>query len=121
MLPPVLEIYIVWHPGDRAGKVAAEQIVRHFHGTLFSGLIAGAVEIYVRSEGWRAAGDAPRPIPLLGDPPPNGVAQAEITAIVPVLGNEFATAVQSGTGSWHGYASRLVAAQTAAPDRVGIF
>jgi hypothetical protein len=42
MLPPVLEIYVVWHPDDAAGKTAADQIVAHFHGTLFSGLIGGA-------------------------------------------------------------------------------
>jgi hypothetical protein len=121
MLPPILEIYAVWHPGDPAGRVAAEQLSQHFHGALYSGLVGGAVEVYIRSEGWRAANDAPRPIPLPGEPPPNGVTQAQITVIVPVLGNEFAAAVQTGEGAWHDYASRIVIAQAASPDRVGVF
>ena len=121
MLPPVLEIYVIWHPGDHGGALAANQLFQHFHGTLFSGLIGGAVEVYVRSEGWRSSPDAPRPIPLPDSPPPNGVAQAQITAIVPVLGVEFATAVQSGSGPWFEYARRIANAPTAFPDKVGIF
>lgn len=121
MLPPVLEIYVVWHPGDHGGAIAADQLFQHFHGTLFSGLIGGAVEVYVRSEGWRSSRDAPRPIPLPDSPPPNGVAQAQITAIVPVLGVEFAAAVQSGSGPWFEYARRIESAPTAFPGKVGIF
>ena len=55
MLPPVLEIYVVWHPGDGAGAVTAEDFVQHFHGTPFTGLIGGAVEELLRY-------DAPSPI-----------------------------------------------------------
>jgi hypothetical protein len=98
MLPPVFQIHVVWHPDDAAGKTTADQIVAHFHGTLFSGLIGGAVEVYVRSRGWRSGADAPRPIPLPGAGPPNRVMQAEIVAIVPVLGRELARAVQPGAG-----------------------
>lgn len=121
MLPPVLEIYVVWHPGDHAGAGAAEQFVQHFHGTLFSGLVGGAVEVYVRSEGWGSPEDAPRPIPTPNAPPPNGLAQARITAIVPVLGSELAAAVQPGNGSWHSYVSQIVAARNASADRVGVY
>ncbi len=58
MLPPVLEIYAVWHPDDgpEGGREIAREFVNHFHGTLFSGLIGGAVEIYVRSEVWKIRG-----------------------------------------------------------------
>ncbi len=121
MLPPVLEIYVVWHPDDAAGKTAAEQIVAHFHGTLFSGLIGGAVEVYVRSRGWRSAADAPRPIPLPGAGPPNGVMQAEIVAIVPVLGLEFARAVEAGAGPWSDYAAGIAAAARDNPGRVCVY
>jgi hypothetical protein len=121
MLPPVLEIYAVWHPDDHAGQAAANQLVSHFHGTLFSGLIGGAVEVYVRSRGWRFAADAPRPIPLPGAGPPNRVQQAEIVAIVPILGQEFARTVEVGAEPWHAYASELAAAQAANPGRVCIF
>src|SRR5262249_51213230 len=48
-------------------------------------------------------------------------AQAEITAIVPVLGLEFARAVEEGPGSWHDYASTIANAETANPDRVCVF
>jgi hypothetical protein len=72
----------------------AEQFVEDFHGVSFSGLIRGAVKLYLRSAGWRYAEDAPRPIPVAGTEPPNGMAQVEIIAIVPKLGLEFARAVE---------------------------
>ena len=37
VLPPVLEICVVWHPNDVAGKEAVSQIFDHFHETIFSG------------------------------------------------------------------------------------
>jgi hypothetical protein len=121
MLPPVLEVYAVWHPDDLAGRTAADQLVEHFHGTLFSGLIGGAVEVYVRSRGWRSAADAPRPIPLPGAGPPNGVMQAEIIAIVPALGREFARAVETGPGPWRDFATGIAAASAAEPQHVCVF
>lgn len=118
MLPPVLEVYVIWHPGDEGGQVAAQQFLEHFHGTLFSGLIGGAVEVYTRSEGWRSADDAPRPIPLPESPAPNGVADAQITAVVPILGNALARAVEARTESWHAYTSAIADAAIAHPARV---
>jgi hypothetical protein len=56
MLPP--------NPDDLAGKTAAKQLVEHFHGTHFSALIGGAVEVDVRSRSWRSTADAPPPIPF---------------------------------------------------------
>jgi hypothetical protein len=121
MLPPVLEIYAVWHPDDPAGQTAANQLVSHFHGSRFSGLIGGAVEVYVRSRGWRSATDAPRSIPFPGMGPPNGVLQAETVAIVPVLGREFARAVEDGPGPWRAYANEIAAAAVASPEHVCVF
>ncbi|MGH3829911.1 MAG: hypothetical protein ACRDRS_05575 [Pseudonocardiaceae bacterium] len=121
MLPPVLEIYVVWHPDDRAGARAARQLVEHFHGTLFTGLIGGAIEVYVRYQGWRWAADAPRPIPLPNAPPPNGVAQAQYVAVVPVLGVGLARAVQPGTGPWYDYVTALVSAQETSARQVRVF
>jgi hypothetical protein len=120
MIPPILEIFVVWHPQDADGGAVAEQFVEHFHGTAFSGLIGGAVEIYVRSAGWRDPQDAPRPVPPAA-PLPYGVPNAALTAIVPVLGNGFAAAVQPGVGVWHEYAQTLVELREAAPEQVGIF
>ncbi len=121
MLRPVLELYVVWHPGDAAGREVANEFIEHFHGTLFTGLIGGAIEVYVRSRGWRSAADAPRPIPVPGREPPNGVPQAEIVAIVPVLGLEFARAVEEGRGPWRDYAADIVAARERHLERVCVF
>ena len=121
MLPPVLEIYVVWHPDDPAGQTAANQFIEHFHGTLFSGLIGGAIEAYVRSRGWRSTADAPRPIPIPDAGPPNGVMQAAMVAMVPVLGREFARAVEAAPGPWRDYATNIATAERANPGRVCVF
>ena len=62
MLPAVLEIYVVWHPNDVMGSDIADELIGHFRGTAFTGLIGGAVEVFVRSAGWTALSEAPRPI-----------------------------------------------------------
>jgi hypothetical protein len=121
VLPPILEIYAVWHPGDLGGETAADQFVEHFHGTTFTGLIGGAVEVYVRSAGWTSRTDAPRPIPLPGTPPPNGIPEARFIAVIPVLGTEFAAAVEDRDGPWHRYATHIRACRDACPQRVGVF
>jgi hypothetical protein len=121
MLPPVLETYLVWHPDDHAGTRAAHQVVEHVHGPLFTGLIGGAIEVYVRHQGWRSAADAPRPIPVPGSPPPNGVAQAQYVAVVPVLGVALARVVQPGSGAWFDYLTALMAAHETSAQRVRIF
>jgi hypothetical protein len=120
MLPPVLEVYVVWHPADADGRPITEEIIQHFHGTTFTGLIGGAVEVFVRSEGWRSSTDAPRPIPTPGAGPPNNLAQAQFTAVVPLLGNALAAAVESG-GAWRAFVQGIADAEKAAPGRVGVF
>ena len=120
MLPPVLEIYVVWHPADAAGRTIAGEIVEHFHGTAFTGLIGGAVEVLVRSEAWSAPDSAPRPIFTPATPPPNHVAPAMFTAVVPILGIGMAGAVEND-GAWRAYMRDIVAAQKAQADRVGLF
>lgn len=120
MLPPVLEIYVIWHPADLDGRAIALEIVEHFHGTAFSGLIGGAVEVFVRSEGWSGAGSAPRPVFTPARPPPNGVAAAMFTAVVPILGIELAGDVEGG-GPWQSYLRDIVAAHNADKNRVGLF
>lgn len=121
MLPPVLEIYVVWHPDDPVGARAAQQVVGHFHGTQFTGLIGGAVEVYVRHQGWRWAADAPRPIPISGSLLPNGVAQAQYVAVVPVLGSGLARAVQAGEGPWFDYIAGLGHVQETTGQHVRVF
>lgn len=120
MLPPVLEIYVVWHPGDGAGRAIADEFIHHFRGTAFTGLIGGAIEVFVRSEGWRSSVDSPRPIPVPGAGPPNNLPEAEFVAIVPILGNECAAAVENG-GPWRAYIEAIADARKSHPERVGVF
>ena len=121
MLPPILEIYVVWHPSDDIGKEIAEEFVQHFHGTVFSGLIGGAIEVYVRSAGWRSDGDAPRPIPLCHENPPDGIRVARFVAVIPLAGIHLAEALEEGTGAWYDYLESVMAAHNAAPKRVLVF
>jgi hypothetical protein len=118
MLPPVLEIYIVWHPQDRRGREIADEFVEHFRGTTFTGLIGGAVEVFVRSEGWQSSSDSPRPIPVPGES--NGIIQqAEFIAIVPILGNELACAVENNS-AWRTFIETMASSQEKYPDRVAV-
>lgn len=119
-MPPVLEIYVIWHPGDIDGLGIAQEFVDHFHGTVFSGLIGGGIEVYARSAGWQSADDAPRPVPVREDSSPYGVQQAQFLALVPVLGNRLSAAVQTA-GPWQSYIRELAAAQAADSQRVGLF
>lgn len=93
MIPPVLEVYVVWHPGDRQGAEIAHALLDHFHGPVYSGLIGGAVEVYERSAGWDRAGGPPRPLPFTVALP-HDLPRATTTAVVPVLGVGMARAAQ---------------------------
>jgi hypothetical protein len=92
--PPILDVYVVWHPDDAAGTRVFERIHSHFHSAAYSGLAGGAVEVYARSVGWSTADGPPRPLLLPGSageaPRP-----AHFSAIVPVLGAGLRDAVQS--------------------------
>lgn len=120
MLPPVLEIFVVWHPGDAAGADVAAEILDHFHGTAFSGLIGGAVEVFLRSDGWRDSTDAPRPLPFM-EALPNAVAMSELVAVVPVLGNELALELEQRKGAWHDYIAEIAKGREDAPEKVAVF
>jgi len=121
MLPPVLEIYVVWHPGDAAGAQICEEFLEHFHGSAFSGLIGGAIEVYARSTGWQGEGDAPRPIPLSPGSLAGDMREAQFIAIVPVLGNEFAASVEQDGSPWRVYSTDLMRAHDAERSRIGVF
>ncbi len=119
MLPPVLEIYVVHHPDDLGGAEAASQIFAHFHGTSFSGLVGGAIEVYARSHPWQIDHVMPRPIPYPDLAQPNGVPTARLVAVVPVLSLQLAQAVQRT--EWEPYIESLVDAQMRLPGQIGIF
>jgi hypothetical protein len=59
MLPPVREIFVVWHPAEGVGRGIAGEIIEHFHSTALTGLIGGAVEVLMRTEAWSAPEVAP--------------------------------------------------------------
>jgi len=118
MLPPVLEIYIVWHPRDnRQALPLAQALLDHYHGNAFSGLIGGAVEVCFRCSGWTSDSDAPRPITLPGHaclPAP-----AAHVAVVCLLGPELSRVLnQPGQNPWHDYLETIVGRAKADPDHI---
>ena len=121
MLPPVLEIYVLWHPGDLAGARICDELLEHFHGSAFSGLIGGAIEVYARSVGWRSNDDAPRPIPFFPGSLPADMRTAQFVAVVPILGNEFAAAVQDDKSPWRDYLKDVLRARADSAATIGVF
>src|SRR4051794_8522396 len=107
--PPILEIYVVWHPDDDGvGPDVADWLTDHFHGPAYAGLAGGAVEVYRRSAGWDTPAGPPRPLPFM-KPLPGGLPAAQITAVVPVLGRGLARAVRDDP-EWHAYIAAVFAA-----------
>ncbi len=120
MLPPILEVYVVWHPEDRKGEQVAAWLLGHFRGSPYSGLVGGAVEVYQRSTPWQGGSDAPRPLPF-DSPLPYGLRRARVTAIVPVLGLNLERAVARDSSDWRVYLERIHAALAAGRGLVGVF
>jgi hypothetical protein len=108
---------VVWHPGDTDGPRIVEGLIDHFHGTTFSGLVGGAVEVYTRSAMWGADG-APRPMPFM-EPLPNGLGRPAVTAVVPLLGTRLARAMDDDP-AWHRYLESMLSAAANDPG-VGMF
>lgn len=122
MLPPILEIFVVWHPDDPRGGDVAESIFEHFmQSPTFSGVIGGGIQVSFRSAGWKGMGTSPRPIYSSANPGPNGLRPAKFIALVPLLGIELAASVEIAGSVWDRYITTLRDAQTAAPDEIGVF
>jgi len=120
MLPPVLEIYVLYHSDDNHGREFAAEVFAHFHGTPFSGLIGGAIEVFVRSSRWQIETEAPRPITFPDQSGPNGIRSPQILALVPVLSVTLARSVEQRE-AWGDYLRKLVQVQSTVPHRIGIF
>lgn len=122
MLPPILEIFIVWHPQDAAGNDLARTIFGHFmHGPTFSGLIGGGIQVSLRSASWEGDGGPPRPIYAAGEPTPNRIQPASFVAVVPLLGTEMAASVEVTGSEWRRYVAAIRDTETRMPDRFGVF
>lgn len=115
-IPPILDIFVVWHPGDAAGLGIYEQLQDHFHSPAFSGLVGGAVEVYPRSEPWDVAG-APRPLGIREELAP-GVPSAQFHAIVPVVGVSMMRAAND-SGGWSEYLDEI--GGYFGQERVGVY
>ncbi len=112
--PPILEIYVVWHPDDELGRSVADALVGHFHGPAYAGLAGGAVEVYLRSAPWEKESGPPRPLPFMLALPA-GLPAAQITAVIPVMGRGMARAVQNDA-SWRDFVEAIFASDA---DRAG--
>lgn len=119
VLPPILDIYVVWHPDDTEGEVVMGWLLDHFQGTPYGGLVGGAVEVYTRSTPWTDGTDAPRPMPFQR-PLPHGLPSARITAVVPVLGSRLARATEAPSSAWSEYLTEVKKCAEGADD-IGIF
>lgn len=122
MLPPVLEVFIVFHPEDYNGEWLANEIANHFmENSTFSGIIGGGIQVSIRAQGWSESKDAPRPIYSQGNHPPSHMKSSDFTIIVPLIGNEMAGAVENTDSCWHAYISEVDRMHSCAPDSVGVF
>lgn len=119
MLPPVLDIYVVWHPDDIEGDEIARQLIEHFHGTPYVGLVDGSVEVYTRSASWGPDTDAPRPVPPV-EPHPHTPATPMFTAFVLLVGVELQRAVEDPSSGWRDYLSDIAVARGHS-DNVWVF
>lgn len=122
MLPPILEIFVLWHPDDPQGAEFAETIFDHFmKGPTFSGVIGGGVQVSLRSAGWEGPGTAPRPIYAEGRAAPNGIRPASFVAVVPLLGTEMAACVEDENTQWHAYVKAIRDLHQASHEWVGVY
>lgn len=117
LIPPILDVFVVWHPSDALGETALSWLSEHFHSTAFSGLAGGAVEVYGRSVGWDGPGRAPRSLGI-EDPLGGVLPAAQFNAIVLVLGTGLARAVRDDP-TWASYIDAI--ARLDRVERVGVY
>lgn len=113
--PPILEVYVLWHPDDTAGSSIANWLIEHFHGPAYAGLAGGAVEVYLRSAGWTHPAGPPRPLPFM-EPLPADLPAGQITAVIPILGRAMARAVRDDP-RWRDYLDAVFQADDTSATR----
>jgi hypothetical protein len=107
-IPPILDVFVVWHPDDKTGAERFTDLHEHFHSPAFSGLAGGAVEVYARSEPWKPGASAPRPLGI-DAPLADGLSVAQFNAIVPVIDTNLARAVSDSSHDWGDYIRQIEA------------
>ena len=100
-VPPILDVHVVWHPGDAAGEDVFRRLHDHFHSQTYSGLAGGAVEVYGRSASWQPGMSAPRPL-LLPGVASEVIQPAQFAAVIPVLGLALRDAAETDE-TWADY------------------
>jgi hypothetical protein len=115
--PPILEIYVVWHPDDDLGSTASNWLIEHFHGPAYAGLAGGAVEVYLRGAAWDGTTGPPRPMPFM-QALPAGLAAAQITVVIPILGRGLARAVREDP-RWRSYVESIFTADQSTSLQAG--
>jgi len=122
VVPPVLEVFVLWHPADEAaGGALMKRLLEHFHGNAYSGLLGGAIEVFARSQGWASPDDAPRPLPRVRAAAPSDVPATELTAVVVWMGLGLARAIESGGSPWATWLETLRKSQVDEPGRLQVF
>ena len=104
--PPILDIFVVWHPNDAEGAKRFDEVHRHFHGAAFSGLVGGAVEVYARSAGWSSLGGKPRSLGIDGGMA-HGLPAAQFNVVIPIVDVELTRAVGEAGGPWSEYFAEI--------------
>ena len=121
MLGPVLEVYLVWHPKDTASAAVAEALAEHFQGGAYAGLLAGSMEVYMRSAGWAAEDDAPRAVQWPGQAGvAGGLVPAQFVVVLALLGTALNRAASTVADPWCAWFEAVNRAQTQDPAHVRV-
>ena len=118
--PTVLDIYVVWHPRDHAGKDVFNELVTHYHSEHFSGLAGSAIEVFSRSLPLTPETETPYPIATRDGQVGHGIDNTDIsdrrtpantaspfTVIIPVIGRHMISAAHDNDSKWASYLRSL--------------
>lgn len=125
--PTVLDIYVVWHPRDHAGKEVFNELVTHYHSEHFSGLAGSAIEVFSRSLPLTPETETPCPIATRDGQVGHGTDNTDIsdrrtpantaspfTVIIPVIGRHMISAAHDNNSKWASYLRSLCTVRDAA-------
>lgn len=125
--PTVLDIYVVWHPRDHAGKDVFNELVTHYHSEHFCGLAGSAIEVFSRSLPLTPETETPCPIATRDGQVGHGIDNTDIsdrrtpantasplTVIIPVIGRHMISAAHDNNSKWASYLRSLCTVRDAA-------